>query len=138
LRIIVPWSVGIEILVKWLLVLGLADLFFPLRSIPHNSLEKWCDVFAVVGFPGAAWVYAGYSDRLAPVICYGLLAGSVCLFGATTLPISLYYGSRGGFRELSLAREVFLVSVPVLMALVCSGLFALRRFWDRGDEKHDA
>ena len=129
---------GIEILLMWLLVIGLVDTLLPLRSIPHTSMEGWCDLLAVIAFPLGAWVYARHSGRLSPVICYGLLAGGFCLFGAVTLPVSLYYGSRGGFRELSIPRQVFLFSVPVLMALVCTGLFAVRRFLERDDEKDDA
>ena len=124
---------GIEILICWLFVIGLVDLFFPLRSIPHNSMEGWCDLLAVIGFPLGAWVYARHSGRLSPVICYGLIAGVFCVF----VPLSLFYDSRGRFGEITVARELLIVSVPVFMALVCSGLCLLRRFLDRDDERHD-
>jgi hypothetical protein len=44
----------------------------------------------------------------------------------------------GDFRPLTPRLVCIVVGVPVLMTLVCVGLFALRRFLDREDEHHDA
>ena len=126
---------GIEILTMWLLVIGLVDMFFPLRSVPRCSMEGWCDFLAVIGFPFGAWIYARHSGKLSPVICYGLIAGVYCVF--VLLPI--FHNVRGLMRrELIAVHELLIFAMPVLMASVCVGLCALRRFLDREDEKHDA
>ena len=125
---------GIEILVMWLLVIATVDFFFPFRSVPRHGMEVMCDRLTVMAFPLAAWVYARHCGRLSPVICYGLIAGVYCVL----VPLPIFYNSRGLLRrEFTAAQEVLVFLVPVLMASVCAGLWALRRFLGREDERHD-
>jgi hypothetical protein len=65
------------------------------------------------------------------VICYGLIAGVITILPVFEMP-------NGDFRPLTPRLVCIVVGVPVLMTLVCVGLFALRRFLDREDEHHDA
>jgi hypothetical protein len=126
---------GIEILVLWLLVISLLDLFLPFRSVPRNGMEVICDRLTVIAFPLAAWIYARHSGRLSPVICYGLIAGVYCVL----VPLPIFYNARGMLRrEFTVAQEVLIFALPVLMASLCAGLCALRRFMERGVENHNA
>ena len=122
---------GIAILLLWLITAILANFFFAAPSIPHTRMKGVVNLLTVLSFPVGAWVYGRNSGRLAPVICYGLTAGVFCVFG----PLSLFYNSHGGLRETTFARELFIISVPVFMALICSGLCMLRRFLDEQDAK---
>ena len=125
---------GIEILLCWLVITALVDFVVP-RSIPRNSMEAMCDRLTVFAFPLAAWVYARHSGRLSPVICYGLIAGAYCVF----VPLPIFYNARGMLRrEFTVAQEILIFVVPLLMASVCVGLCSLRRFLERENEKPDA
>jgi hypothetical protein len=124
---------GIEILVMWLIIVVIAEAISP-RSIPHNSFEGLIDRLAVISFPMGAWVYARHSGRLSPVICYGLIAGVLCVVG----PMSAFEDSRGMARDLTLGWKIAIFGVPVLMTLLCVGVCLLRRYLDRDDEHHDA
>ena len=126
---------GIEILIMWLLIIAIADFILPMRSVPRNGMEVMCDHLTVLAFPLAAWVYARHSGRLSPVICYGLIAGVYCVL----VPLPIFYNVHGMLRrEFTVTQEALIFAVPVLMASVCTGLCALRRFLEREDEKHDA
>ena len=124
---------GIEILVMWLIIVTLAEMFAP-RSIPHNGFEGLIDSLVMLSLPMGAWVYARHSGRLSPVICYGLIAGVLSVVG----PMSAFEDSRGMARDLTLGWKIAIFGVPVLMALLCVGVCVLRRYLDRDDEHHDA
>lgn len=124
---------GIEILVMWLIIVTVAEVLSP-RTIPHNSDEGLIDRLVMISLPMAAWVYARHSGRVSPVICYGLIAGVLCVVG----PMSAFEDSRGMVRDLTLGWEIAIFSVPVLMALLCVGVCVLRRYLDGSDERHDA
>ena len=126
---------GIKILILWLLAITVIDFFYPVRSVPRNGTEVQTHRLAVIAFPLAAWFYARHSGRLAPVICYGLIAGVYCVF----VPLPIFYNARSLPRqELSVTQQVLIFAVPILMASMCAGLCMLRRFLEREDEKHDA
>jgi len=115
----------------WLIIVTLVEAFAP-RSIPHNSFEGLIDRLVIISFPMAAWVYARHSGRLFPVICYGLIAGVLCVVG----PMSAFVDSRGMVRNLTLGWEIAIFGVPVLMTLLCVGVCLLRRYLDK-DDRHD-
>lgn len=114
---------GIEILIMWLVVAFCVSFVVPC-SIPQNGLKSWTDFLTVISFPFAAWVYAGHSARVSPVICFGLLAGALSI-----LP---FLGDPNGMARDHLTKwKCILGGAPVLMTLICVGMFALRRFMDR-------
>jgi hypothetical protein len=120
---------GIEILIMWLVIAFFANMLV-LPTIPPNGAQKLCFELTVISFPFAAWCYARHAARVSPVICFGLIAGVYSILPAFT-------DSRGMARDITLGWEFVIGGVPVLMTLVCVGLFALRRYLDRDDERHD-
>jgi hypothetical protein len=123
---------GIEILISWLVVTILVATFIA-PNIPLNGFTILCDHLTVASFPLAAWFYARHSDRISPIIAYGLIAGIFSIF----VPLHFFYDSRGMSREISIDWKIAVVGVPILMALLCVGIFTLRRFLDRDDGHHD-
>jgi hypothetical protein len=121
---------GITILVGWLIAAMVIDTFIVPHSIPHNGIEIFCDRLTIIFFPWAAWFYARHSSRISPVFCYGLIAGVFSIY----IPLSFFYDARGMPREITILWKIAIVGVPILMAAVCAGVFALRRFLDGKNE----
>jgi hypothetical protein len=121
---------GIEILIMWLVIAFCANLLAP-YSIPQNGFERLVYFITVGSFPFAAWSYARHSTRVSPVICFGLIAGVFSI-----LPV--FTDARGMARDITIGWQFVIGGVPVLMTLVCVGIFYLRRFLDRDDAHHDA
>ena len=117
---------GIEILISWLIIAVLVDGLIVPRGIPRNGFEILFDRLTVASFPFAAWLYARHSNRVLPVICYGLIAGTFSAFVA----LSFFYDTRGIAKDITFGRQLVFIGLPVLMAFLCVGIFALRRFLD--------
>ena len=112
---------GIKALFNWLLFAGEVNVVAMLLLV-----QRLVYLPTVISFPFAAWVYAGHSGRVSPVICLGLIAGAYAIQPAFT--------DRHGFtRALTPGWEFFIGGVPILMTLLCVGFFVLRRFLDRED-----
>lgn len=121
---------GIEILIMWLVIAFCANFLFQ-SGIPPSGFERLVFFVTVASFPFAAWSYAHHAARVSPVICFGLIAGVF-----SVLPV--FTDGRGMARDITLGWKFVIGGVPVLMTLVCVGFFALRRYLDRDDERHDA
>src|SRR6516162_5327118 len=108
---------GVAILMMWLVIVVIVNFLVP-HDIPASPAEGWFHFIARIAFPFAAWVYAGHSGRVTPVVCYGLIAGAVTILPVFGMP-------NGDIAPLTPRFVCLVVGVPALMALICVGLFLL-------------